>query len=132
MARGNTSPRAGGAGGDLTPRIVETLEEARAAVAEARRCNRKVLLVTAPGACARLGPAYLLEMMRQAGADTPALIDCAGDAGYAMLALRLGWRDIHLKGAPSIVARIADMTRSCGGTFHHALPGNGGEMPSSP
>ncbi|MDE0045088.1 MAG: hypothetical protein OXU19_04400 [bacterium] len=94
-------------------------------MAKARRCNRAILLVTAPGACARLGPAYLLEMMRQAGADTPslrALIDCGPDAGYAMLALRLGWRDIHLKGEPSIVARIADMTRTSGGTFHHELP----------
>ncbi len=125
MARGNAAARTGGAGGGLTPRVVETLEEARAAVVQARRCDREILLVTGPGACARLGPGYLLEMMRQAGADTPcarALIDCGGDAGYAMLALRLGWRDIHLNGEPSIVARIADMTRACGGTFHHELP----------
>ena len=125
MARGDTAARTRGAGGGLTPRVVETLEEARTAVAEARQRDSEVLLVTAPGACARLGPAYLLEMVRQAGAGTPsvhALIDCGPDAGYAMLALRLGWRDIHLKGEPSIVARIADMTRTCGGTFHHVLP----------
>ena len=125
MARGDASPRTRGPGGGLTPRVVETLEEARAAVEDAQRHDREILLVTAPGACARLGPAYLLEMVRQAGAGTPsvhALIDCGPDAGYAMLALRLGWRDIHLKGEPSIVARIADMTRTCGGTFHDELP----------
>ncbi len=125
MARGDAAARTRGAGGGLTPRVVETLEEARTAVAEARQCGREILLVTAPGACARLGPGYLLEMVRQAGAGTPsvhALIDCGPDAGYAMLALRLGWRDIHFKGEPSIVARIADMTRACGGTFHDELP----------
>ena len=125
MARGDTTARTRRAGGGLTPRVVETLEEARTAVVDARQCGQEILLVTAPGACARLGPGYLLEMMRQAGAGTPsvrALIDCGPDAGYAMLALRLGWRDIHLKGEPSIVARIADMTKACGGTFHHELP----------
>lgn len=130
MARRDATARTRGAGGGLTPRVVETLEEARTAVAEARRCDREILLVTAPGACARLGPGYLLEMVRQAGAGTPfvhALIDCGPDAGYAMLALRLGWRDIHFKGEPSIVTRIADMTRACGGTFHHELPAPGKE-----
>ena len=73
MARGDAAPRTRGAGGGLTPRVVETLEDARAAVAEARRCGEEILLVTAPGACARLGPAYLLEMVRQAGAPSTAV-----------------------------------------------------------
>ena len=105
--------------------MVETLDEALVVVDEARKRNHPILLVTEPGACARLGPGYLFEMMRQAGAgckQVRMLIDCGPDPGYAMLALRLGWREIHLEAEPSIVARIADMTRSLGGTFHHELP----------
>lgn len=107
--------------------VVETLDEARAVVGEARERNLPIMLVTGPGACARLGPGYLFEMMRQAGAEgeqVRMLIDCGPDPGYAMLALRLGWREIHFKAEPSIVARIADMTQSLGGTFHHQLPGS--------
>ena len=135
MARGDTTSRARSTGGGLTPRVVETLEEARTAVVDARQCGQEILLVTAPGACARLGPGYLLEMMRQAGAGTPsvrALIDSSpssawpqADAGCkcksAMLALRLGWRDIHLKGEPSIVARIA---ATAGGSQAGSLQGD--------
>ncbi len=105
--------------------VVTGPQEARELVDEARRHDRAILLVTEPGACARLGPGYLLEMMRQAGAGGDGvrmLIDCGPDAGYAMLALRLGWREIHVTGEPPVVARIADMTRSLGGTFHHELP----------
>ena len=105
--------------------VVTCLDEARRVVDEARQRGLAILLVTEPGACARTGPGYLFEMMRQAGADgdrVRMLIDCGPDPGYAMLALRLGWREIHVTGEPPAVASIADMTRSLGGTFHHELP----------
>ena len=66
-------------------------------------------------------------MVRQAGADgrlVRALIDCGPDAGYAMLALRLGWREVHVTGEPSAVAGIEDMTLASGGVFHRELPGD--------
>ncbi|MBC6440475.1 MAG: hypothetical protein GDA49_08745 [Rhodospirillales bacterium] len=87
--------------------------------------GRPILLVTAPEACARLGPAYLLAMMRQAGADgdiVAALIDCGPDAGYAMLALRVGWRDLHLTGSADTLDRVAAMAEAVGGTLHRSLP----------
>ena len=51
-----------------------------------------------------------------------ALIDCGRDAGTAMLALRLGWRHLHLQGTPDIVARVAAMASACGTRFHAGLP----------
>lgn len=105
--------------------IVSHLAEARAAVAAARRQGQPLLLVTEPGACARLGPGYLLEMMCQAGCDgttARALIDCGPDAGFAMLALRLGWKDIHLSGTPETTKRIAQMIEAAGARFHAVLP----------
>lgn len=101
--------------------IVRTLAEARRAVAVAQRLGRPVVLLTEPGAQAWHGPGYLLEMVRQAGARH-AVIDCGGDAGTAMLALRVGWRDLHLSGTADIVSRIAAMVGLAGGRFHAALP----------
>ncbi len=101
--------------------LVETLAQAGRAMAVARRLQRAVLLLTAPGAQASLGPAYLLEMMRQAGADR-ALIDCGQDAGTALLALRLGWRDLYLAGPQDTAARVAAIAKASGATFHDRLP----------
>lgn len=101
--------------------LVRTLAEARRVIAAARGCGRAVLLLTEPGAQAWHGPGYLLEMMNEAGADR-ALLDCGGDAGTAMLALRLGWRDLHMRGSADSVARVAAMARAAGCRFHGDLP----------
>ena len=101
------------------------LAEARAVVAAARRLGRPVTLVNEPGAHAWLGPGYLLEMVRQAGADgrdAVAALDCGEDAGFAMLALRVGWRDLHLAGNADAVVRVSAMTGRAGGRFHAVLP----------
>lgn len=107
--------------------LVSTLADACAAVTAAQGSGRSLLLVTEPEACARLGPQYLFEMARQAGFDgetVGALIDCGSDAGYAMLALRVGWKDLHLTGTPDTVERIAQMIEATGGRFHANLPPN--------
>ena len=107
--------------------LVSTLADACAAVASAKDLDQTLLLVTEPGACARLGPEYLLKMVRQAGFDGEtmnALINCGSDAGYAMLALRVGWKDVHLTGAPETVDRIAQMAEAAGARFHADLPPN--------
>jgi len=101
--------------------LVRTLEDARRVVAAARRLDRPVLLLTEPGAQAWHGPAYLIEMVRQAGA-TRAVIDCEEDAGTAMLALRVGWSELHLRGNPDTVARVAAMAAAGGGRLHPRLP----------
>lgn len=105
--------------------MIANLTEARAVVAVARRHRQQLLLLTEPGACARVGPGYLLEMTRQAGCEgetVRALLDCGEDAGYAMLALRLGWTELHLTGDPNTIDSIAQMTHAVGGRFHADLP----------
>lgn len=105
--------------------VVRDPAEARQVVEVARRLGRPVLLLTEPGAHVWLGPPYLLEMMRQAGADGDAigaLIDCGRDAGSAMQALRVGWRELHMTGNPDTVRRVAEMTAAAGGRFHECLP----------
>ena len=101
--------------------LVATAQQARHASATAAGMGMTALLVTAPEACARLGPGYLLEAIRQAGSP-PALLDCGSDPGWAMLALRLGWRDLHLAGPPHALAPIAAMAAARGARFHAALP----------
>lgn len=100
---------------------VRTLEQARRTVAAARGRGCAVLLLTEPGAHAWHGPGYLKAMMDQAGAAR-AVIDCGDDAGAAMLALRLGWRELHMTGPADTVARIAAMTAAAGARFHARLP----------
>jgi len=101
--------------------LVRTLEQARRGIAAADRLGGEVVLLTEPGAQAWHGPGYLLEMMTQAGA-LRAILDCGQDAGTAMLALRLGWSEIHLRGDPDRVGRIAAMTMAAGARFHACLP----------
>lgn len=101
--------------------LFATPQQACRAVAIARALGTAIMLVTAGGACARLGPGYLLAAVRRAGGP-PALIDCGGDAGWAMLALRLGWRDLHLAAPPATVRRLAEMAAACGAHLHRRLP----------
>lgn len=106
----------------LPPAILfATPQEACRAAAVARALDMAIMLVTADEACARLGPGYLLAAVRRAGGP-PALIDCGTDAGWAMLALRLGWRDLHLAAPPPTVRRLAGMAAACGARLHRTLP----------
>ena len=101
--------------------LFATAQQAQSAVASGSALGMAVTLVTAAGACARLGPGYLLEAVHRAGRP-PALLDCGSDPGWAMLALRLGWRDLHLAGPSQAGERIAAMAAACGARFHPALP----------
>ena len=100
---------------------VRDLPGARRTVDAARRLGCAVLLLTEPGAHAWHGPGYLKAMLEQAGAAR-AVLDCGDDAGAAMLALRLGWRELHMTGPADTVARIVAMTAAAGSRFHAQLP----------
>ena len=110
---------------DIPAVLVCDLAEVRHVTVMVKRIAKPVLLVTETEACARLGPGFLLAMTGGDGQRPDlvrALIDCGSDAGYAMLALRLGWREIHVTGAPESVVRIGEMTEAAGGRFHAILP----------
>lgn len=106
---------------DLPAVTVRTLDEARRVVAAARRLDRPVLLLTEAGAEAWHGPGYLKAMMDHAGA-VRAVLDCGDDPATAMLAIRLGWSEIHMTGPTETVERIAGMIVAVGGRFLDRLP----------
>jgi hypothetical protein len=79
------------------------------------------VLLTPPGAAAYAGVAYLKALVDRApGLD--ALVDCGGEAGLAMAAIRAGWRDVHVTGDVEIVRKIDDMIGQVGGRLHRTLP----------
>ena len=76
--------------------------QARAALLAARPSGVRVVLRTARGAIGYAGPAYLLDLVRAAVAETAsdpraveaALIDGRGEPALAFAALRAGWRGL--------------------------------------
>ncbi len=114
---------------------VSSLDETNSAIERAEQRGKPLLLVTGSGACARLGPGYLLEMMHAAGVDGKKIrmvINCGSDAGYALLAIRLGWRELHISGNPDTCRRVREMIESIGGVFHDAIPQENDILESEP
>lgn len=77
------------------------LEDARAALAEIPP-GRPFLLVSAPGAAARLGARYLLAVARQAFPDAPPVIDCGDDVAAALDAIEAGAPSILMAPHPAL------------------------------
>ncbi len=107
-----------------TVAIVGGLDEARAALAAA--AGAPVTLVSPPGAAAYLGAGYFRALVEAARAEAPeveivALLDCAGDSGSALAALRAGLGVIFTGPEPA-AARIADIAAQRGLPFRRAAP----------
>jgi len=97
--------------------VVSSLEEARAALAEAR--GRPVTLVSPPDAAAYLGVGFFWALAEAARSEFPritieAVMDCGADPGFALSALRTGFDGIVLRGNPRARARVAAIARSIG------------------
>ncbi len=107
-----------------TPRpavIVHTAEHVRLVLDIAGTAQPVVL--TPPGAQAYAGVAYLWAMTAPArAAGLEVRIDCGGDAGFAMAAIRTGWRHLHMSGVDAMLAKIEDMVGQVGGTLYRSLP----------
>ena len=81
------------------------------------------IVLTPPGAHAYAGVAYLWAMTepaRDRGLDV--LIDCSDDAGFAMSALRVGWRQLLMAGDAAELDKIDDMVTQVGGTLRRSRP----------
>ncbi|MCZ6522612.1 MAG: hypothetical protein O7A68_01935 [Alphaproteobacteria bacterium] len=107
--------------------VFHDLAQARAALAAAAECGRPVTLRTAPGAAAYAGPAYLKRVADSAlgarpGSGSEAVIDCGGEAGVALTALRLGWRRLLFDGHREAGAKLADMAAQLGAEVTRARP----------
>jgi hypothetical protein len=114
--------------------MIHDLVQARQALAAARRNGRPVHLFSAPGAGAYLGPALFKQIIDQARAAEPAArafscLDCAGEPGTALCAIRHGVEAVSLTArpdvlapdvlapdvlAPDVLAKVADAARQAG------------------
>ncbi|MBO6784640.1 MAG: hypothetical protein JJ899_15400 [Alphaproteobacteria bacterium] len=99
--------------------MIHGLGDAVAALGAARRHGVPLLLLSAPGAARAAGAAWWREVIAQAraavpGADATAVLDCAGEPGMALAAIREGVEAIALDAGGDTRARIADIARQAG------------------
>ncbi|WGF86569.1 hypothetical protein [Marinivivus vitaminiproducens] len=86
---------------------IHDLKQGRAALDAARRLSVPVALRTAPGAAAYLGAGYLAALEDALG--VPLLVDCGGDAGLVMAALRAGSRRLAFNGRHDVAIKLQSM-----------------------
>lgn len=94
--------------------VFHNLEHARAALAAALEADVAVVLRSAPGAAAYAGAGYLKAIADSAAKDHPKaratwVIDCGADAGTALGALRIGWKELRFSGPDSLHEKLTDM-----------------------
>jgi hypothetical protein len=99
--------------------VAHSLAEARAAADEARRRGRDLVLLSPPGAAAYLGAAYFWALAETVRAESGALaveavMDCGDDPGWALAALRTGFKRVVLGGDRRARARVAAIARRLG------------------
>lgn len=98
---------------------VHDLPQARAVLA--RWGGSGTTLVTAEGSAGFAGVGYWREVERALG--TTVVVDCGGDAGLALAALRAGCRDLLFTGPEGTAARLGDIAGQLGGQVRRALDG---------
>jgi hypothetical protein len=72
-----------------------------------------------PGAAATLGVGYFRALVDSAAKEHPrvaieAVMDCGADPGYALSALRLGFKHVVLRADARAQARVVDIGRQLG------------------
>jgi hypothetical protein len=104
------------------PRLVMEagdLDSARAAFRQARAGGAMLVLVSPPDAAAYLGAAYFWALVEAARAEAPGVVvetvmDCGDGPGWALGALRTGFKTIVLKGNASARARVSAIAKQLG------------------
>ena len=99
--------------------VVHSLEHVEAALAAAPEGAPALVLVSAQGAGASLGPLFWQAMLRQAGKAYPnarftAYLDCADEAGTVLRALRAGVDHVRFIGRPEVAERLAAIAEQLG------------------
>ena len=99
--------------------VVQAIEEARAALRTARAAGMPVILVSPPGGAAYLGVGFFAALIEAARAEFPevaveAVMDCGEDPGWALSALRMGFKTVVLRGNPKARARVVAIARAMG------------------
>ena len=98
---------------------VHSLAEARAALRQGSDEGRPVTLVSPPDAAAYLGAGFFWALVEAARAEEPrvaveAVMDCGDDPGWALAALRTGFKTVVLGGNVRARARVAAIARQLG------------------
>jgi hypothetical protein len=99
--------------------IIHSLADARIALAAAHETGRTVRLLSGPGAAAALGPPVFRAITQAARAEWPEVdaeivLDCGGDPGLALAALRHGIKYISVDVPDDTRARLADIAHALG------------------
>jgi len=99
--------------------IIHSLDDCRAALRVAADARRAVTLRSAPGAAAYLGaPAFksMVETAHEAfpDVDVRAVLDCSGEPGLALAAIRYGLERIRVDLEPDVRTRVADIAAQRG------------------
>lgn len=94
--------------------VVQSLDQARAALLMARDFPCAPLLLSTPGYAAVMGAAVFQAMMSELTQEFPdnqftSALDCGDAAGHALTAIRLGVSGIVLTAHPEAFNRIKDM-----------------------
>jgi hypothetical protein len=99
--------------------IIHSLDHARAALAAAAALDVPVIIASAPGAAAYLGPQWLSEVAALAAAEHPdarvsVLLDCGDAPGHVLAALRQGIKRIRFTGRAAVAGKLAALAKRQG------------------
>jgi hypothetical protein len=99
--------------------VVYALADAHAALEAAAGQNMAITLVSPPGAAGFAGPGWFREVVAQARDAVPgvafdSVLDCAGEAGLALAAIREGVEAICFDGPSDTRAKIDDIAAQAG------------------
>ena len=102
--------------------IIHDLAQAEAALMAARDLGRSVTLTSAVGAIGYLGPRTFLKIVDAAAAAVPearfeTVVNCGGEPGLALAALRHGATRIAVDIGTTTAERLADIARQQGATI---------------
>ena len=99
--------------------IVHSLGDARAALAAARALEVSVTLASAAGAGGYAGPLWFKSVIEAARADfadaeIAVVLDCGGEAGTTLGALRHGFKRVRFTGNEAALASLREIARELG------------------
>lgn len=111
--------------------IVHDVGQARLALTAASAADTPVALLSAPGAAGYLGAVAFREMINKARADIPnadaqAVLDCGGEPGTALNAIRHGLDAVRIGAGPDldtgVINKLADIAGQAGVDFETEGP----------
>jgi hypothetical protein len=99
--------------------IIHSLDHARAALAAAHALKLPVTLASAAGAGGYAGPLWFKSLIEAARAEFPevdvsAVLDCGGEAGTTLAALRHGIKRVRFTGNEAALASLRDIAQGLG------------------